>query len=86
GAAAVRGRATALIRGGALREAETLLDVIVAADKKPKPDVAWLVANVKLGLGDLDSAREALRECLKNAPKKAAYRPEAEALLESLRG
>lgn len=86
GASAVRARATALWLGGALREAETLLDTIVAGEKRVKADVSWLVANVKLGLGDLDSARDALRACLDNAPKKAGFRPEAEALLASLRG
>jgi hypothetical protein len=86
GAGAVRGRILALWRAGALSEAEHVLDAIAASEKKLKPDLQWLCANVKLGLGDLDSAREQLRGCLKTGPKKAVWRDEAEALLGSLGG
>lgn len=86
GASAVRARAIALWRGGALKEAEQVLDQIVAGDKKPRPEIQWLVGNVKLGLGDLDSAREALRICVQLAPKKANWKAEAEAILTSLGG
>jgi tetratricopeptide (TPR) repeat protein len=84
GAAAVRARAAALWFGGALQEAEQAVDALLAADAKPKPDLLWLAANVKLRLGDLDSAREAATKCLETAPKKASYRADAEALLASL--
>lgn len=86
GAGAVRGRILALWRGGALADAEHVLDGIFASEKKLKPELQWLCANVKLGLGDLDTARDALRGCLANGPKKANWRPEAEALLASLGG
>jgi hypothetical protein len=84
GTSAIRARAIALWRGGALREAEQVLDAAVAGEKRIKPEVQWLIANVKLGLGDLDTARDSLKSCLKTAPKKATWRSEAEALLGSL--
>ncbi|MEZ4237694.1 MAG: hypothetical protein R3F59_16410 [Myxococcota bacterium] len=86
GVAAVRARAAALWRGGALSEAEAAVEAILAGEKKPKPEMLWILGNVKLGLGDLDSARDAIRRCLKAAPKKAPYRADAEALLASLGG
>ena len=86
GASAVRARALALWRGGALREAEQVLEAAIAGEKRVKPEIQWLIANVKLSLGDRDTAREALRSCLKAAPKKAAWKGEAEALLGRLEG
>lgn len=86
GASAVRARAIALWRGGALAEADHVLDAIVAGDKKPRAEILWLVGNVKLGLGDVDSARTALRTCLQLAPKKAGWKAEAEEILGSLGG
>lgn len=86
GATAVRARVMSLWRGGALKEAEAVLASAVAGEKRIKPEIQWLIANVKLGLGELDTAKEALVSCLQSAPKKAAFRPEAEALLASLGG
>lgn len=86
GVSAMRARAIALWRGGLLREAEKVVESLAAGERKPNPHLQWIAGNVKLGLGDLDSARDALRIAVKGAPKKAAWKPEAEALLASLRG
>lgn len=84
GASATRARVIALWRGGALREAEAVLDSAIAGEKRIKPEIQWLIANVKLGLGEIDTARDMLRDCLQGAPKKAAWRGEAEVLLSRL--
>lgn len=81
---ALRTRANALFRAGRLAESATILDDLVA--RKPKPELLWLVANVKLGLGELDAAREAVAEYLEKVSKKAPHRADAEALSRALCG
>ncbi len=83
GVVAPRVRARLLWRAGALDRAEALLEPL-ADDKKPRLDVLWMLAEVKCGLGDLDSARELVDQALEGAPKKAPWRAEAEALRASL--
>jgi hypothetical protein len=84
GANAIRARILALWRGGALRDADRALTSLTTGDRKLKPELQWIQANVKMGLGEVPAAREALQAALKAAPKKAPWREAAEALLETL--
>ncbi|MCB9688458.1 MAG: hypothetical protein H6735_25705 [Alphaproteobacteria bacterium] len=84
GVAAVRARAFALWMSGQLAEADRVLQGIFASEKRHHPHALWVRANVSAQLGDLDTARESVEACLASAPKRAAYRADAEALLASL--
>ena len=83
GVAAVRARAASLWRGGALADASSVLEGIIANEARPKPDVLWMLGNVQLASGDRDAARESLKACIA-AQKKSPYRDQAEALLATL--
>ncbi len=83
GAAAPRVQATLAWRGGDLAQAEARIDPMCAV-KKPRSDLYWIQANVKLGLGDLDSAREAVDHYLERTAARAPHRGDAEALRASL--
>jgi len=85
GTVAPRVRAELLWRGRALPEAEELLAPLAEA-KRPSAAVLWILAEVKVGLGDLDSARELVARALASAPKRAPWRRDAESLQASLGG
>ena len=83
GAVAPRARALALWKGGDAAAASEAFDRLLGV-KKPKADLYWWRANMALGEGALDDARSYVDDYLAKAPKKAAYRGEAEALKASL--
>lgn len=84
GLGAMRARATALWKCGQLQEAEKVIANLLHGEKKPNPQVLWLRGAVQAGLGEVAAAKATLQQALDNGPKKAAWRPEAEALLRSL--
>lgn len=84
GAGAVRARVIALWRARALKDADRMLTSLGASERKIKPELQWIHANVKAALGEPDAAAEVLRACLKGAPKKAAWRTAAEEMLARL--
>ncbi len=85
GTLAARARAIVLHRLGALDEARALLDAL-CAHKKPRNDLFWWLGRVAADQGDVEAAAAALRRFLDKAGRKAAFRPEAEALLARLGG
>jgi hypothetical protein len=86
GLGAMRARATALWQCGQLDEAEKVIANLLHGEKKPNPQVLWLKGHVAAGLGDRAGARAALERALETGPKKAGWRGDAEALLQSLAG
>lgn len=84
GLGAMRARATALWKCGQLQEAEKVIASLLHGEKKPNPQVLWLRAAVQAEQGDLAAARASITQSLATAPKKAAWRPEAEALQQKL--
>lgn len=83
GVVATRAHAIALSMADAHAEAVAALSALVD-QKKPRNDVYWWLGRSAAAVGDRARAKQALAEFLDKAAKKAAWRPEAEALLATL--
>lgn len=83
GAVGARGRAIGSWLEGDLDAADEALTSLTDA-KKPRADLFFWLARLRLEQGRTDAARDALTRFLDKASKRAPFRPAAEALLESL--
>jgi hypothetical protein len=83
GSLAQRARALVLWRTGAREQAQDLMERL-CAHKRPRNDLFYWLAKIRIDGGDNAGAREAVARFLDKAGKKAAYKADAEALLASL--
>lgn len=83
GVQAQRARAILAWRAGDLRRASELLEALLDAPK-PRADLFWYLARVRLDQGRREEAREALDRFLDQAGRRARHRKEAEELRSGL--
>ncbi|HHO51548.1 MAG TPA: tetratricopeptide repeat protein [Deltaproteobacteria bacterium] len=74
-----------LWRSGRLAEAEAVLSELAAA-KKPRAEVWWMLASVRAELGRPEAALQDVARAIEGAPKKCAWLAEATALRDRLSG